>query len=273
MKNYRATFIFVLLIFFLALTINIPKTIRLSFVIPEIPGITKTVHINKTLPGFNPDFTIGNFHFQKNLDFRRGLDLEGGTSVTLRANMQDVPEQQRDAALESAKEVIERRINFFGVSEPVIQTSKANNEYRIIVEIPGVTDVNQAVDLIGQTAKLTFWEAGQASASAQPEASASALLPLGIPQLLGPVATQTDLTGSDLQSSTVTFDRNTGKPQVELTFTPDGAKKFGEITTRNTGNIVAIVLDEQVIEAPRVNEPILGGNAVISGNFTTEQAK
>lgn len=274
MRNFRWTVIFVVVISLLALLINIPKTIPLSFTIPAIAGVTKEVRVQKVLPGFNPEFTIGKFHFTKDLSFKKGLDLEGGTSVTLRANMQDIPSPQRDAALASAKEVIERRINYFGVSEPVIQTSKVNNEYRIIVEIPGITDVNQAVSLIGQTAKLTFWESGTPVSSSSAEASASAsTIPLGIPQLLGPNAKQTDLSGSDLQSSVVSFDRNTGRPQVQLTFTSDGAKKFADITTRNAGNIVAIALDNQIIEAPRVSEPITGGNAVISGTFTTDQAK
>lgn len=271
MKNYRLTLLLIIFISILALIINIPKTIPVSVTIPAIPGITKEVQLKKDLPGFSPNFAIGPFRFERDLAFKKGLDLEGGTSVTLRANMMDIPEAQRENALESAKEVIERRINFYGVSEPVIQTSKAGNEYRIIVEIPGVTDVNQAVQLIGQTAKLTFWEEG-ASRSAQASPAAE-MLPLGVPQLLGENARQTNLSGSDLSSSVVSFDPNTGRPQVQLNFTPDGSKKFADITARNTGKIVAIVLDNLIIEAPRVSEPITGGSAVISGNFTTEQAK
>lgn len=271
MRTNRLTVIFVLLISVLAILINIPKTIPLSFVLPAIPGVSQEIHVRKTLPGFNPSFTIGPYHFEKDFSFRKGLDLEGGTSVTLGANMKDIPTPQRDAALESAKEVIERRINFYGVSEPVIQTSKANNEYRIIVEIPGVTDVNEAIQLIGQTAKLTFWESG-ASSSADASPSAESM-PLGVPQLLGINAKETELSGSDLENATVSFDPNTGRPQVQLTFTPDGMQKFADITTRNTGKIVAIVLDDQVIEAPRVSEPITQGSAVISGSFTTEQAQ
>src|SRR6266581_1519838 len=96
-------------------------------------------------------------HITHDFSFRKGLDLEGGTSITLRADMHDIPQSQRDDALDSAKTVIERRVNLFGVSEPVVQTSKVNKDYRIIVEIPGLTDVNQAVALVGKTAKLTFW--------------------------------------------------------------------------------------------------------------------
>lgn len=207
----------------------------------------------------------------QSVDFRKGLDLEGGTSITLQADMKDVPSASRKDALESAKEVIERRINYFGVSEPVIQTSLANNNYRIIVEIPGITDVNQAVALVGKTAQLSFWESGEASGSAQ-QASASAL-PIGVAEILGPGAKPTSLTGSDLKKAAVTFNPNTGEPQVDLSFTSSGAKKFGDITKRNVGKIVGIVLDNTLIQYPRVNQPILTGNAQITGGFNVEQAK
>lgn len=206
------------------------------------------------LPKFNPNFFIGPLHVQRDLSFRRGLDLAGGTSITLRAEVKDIPSSQRDNAVEAAKAIIERRINLFGVAEPIVQTATVNGDARIIVELAGVSDVAQAIKLIGTTAQLSFWEEG-ASGSAKTATS------------------KTDLTGRDLQRSSVSFDQNTGKPQVSLVFTNEGSKKFADITKRNVGKIVAIVLDNQVIEAPRVNEIILGGNAVITGNFTTEQAK
>lgn len=214
------------------------------------------------------------------MSFRLGLDLQGGSSITFLADMKDIPQSERDSALESAKTVIERRINFFGVSEPVVQTEKVNNDYRILVEIPGVTDVNQAVNLVGKTAKLTFWEGSGtpiASQAAQ-TATQSAMIdleagrPIGVSATVGPNPKKTDLTGSDLKQASVTFDPNTGKPQVQLTFTSAGAKKFADITSRNVGKIVAIALDQQVIEAPTVQQPIVGGNAVITGSFTTQQA-
>ncbi len=207
---------------------------------------------------------------RRDFPFHKGLDLEGGTSITLRADMKDVPSTQRKDALESAKNVIERRVNLFGVSEPVIQTATVNQDYRIIVELAGVSDINQAINLIGTTAQLTFWEEG---ASGSANLSSPSAVPLGLTQVLGENPKKTNLTGKDLEQSNVSFDQNTGKPQVQLVFTSEGAKKFGEITKRNVNKVVAIVLDNQIIEAPKVNEPILGGNAVITGNFTTETAK
>lgn len=253
----------------LAILINLsqPYTIGIN---TTIPVINKKLAFHKTFSGITPAFQVGTFRFQPDLTFRKGLDLEGGTSITLKADMTGVPQSSRDDAIASAKAVIERRVNFFGVSEPVVQTAKVNNDYRIIVEIPGVTDVNQAVQLVGQTAKLSFWE-GVASGSAQ--AASSSALPLGVTQILGSSVRQTDLTGSDLQQAAVTFNQNTGKPEVQLTFTAKGAGKFADITKRNVGKIVAIALDNVVVEAPRVNEPIYGGNAVITGDFTTDQAK
>jgi len=254
--NLPLIFVLLLTVFCVLLNVTEPYTINVGSVHYKYPGINlKALHLNR------------------NFAFRRGLDLEGGTSVTLKADMNGVPASQRENALDSAKAVIERRVNFFGVSEPVVQTSKANQDYRIIVEIPGVTDVNQAVALVGKTAKLTFWEEGPQEASGSAKIASGSALPLGVAQLVGPTARQTELTGSDLKQAAVSFNSNSGKPQVELTFTGAGAKKFGDITKRNVGKILAIVLDNIVVEAPRVNEPIFGGNAVITGAFTTEQAK
>ncbi len=250
--------ILIILVASLAVLINIPDAI----ILPNVKQPIKLVNINTLLKPLN---------LSQDVSFKKGLDLQGGTSITLRANMNDIPEDQRKDALDSAKDVIERRINFFGVSEPLIQTSQVNNDYRIIVEIPGVTDVNQAVSLIGQTAQLSFWEEG-ASPSAQ-EIQPSASLPLGLEQILGPNAHNTGLTGKDLKKAAVTFNQNTGEPQVELSFTSNGTQKFADITKRNVGKIVGIVLDNQLIQAPRVNQPILTGQAEITGQFTIPQAK
>jgi preprotein translocase subunit SecD len=250
--------ILIILIASLAILINIPDSIKL----PNIKQPIKLVNINTLLTPLN---------LAQDVAFKKGLDLQGGTSITLRANMKDIPEDQRKNALDSAKDVIERRINFFGVSEPLVQTAQVNDDYRIIVEIPGVTDVNQAVSLIGQTAQLSFWEEG-ASPSAQ-EIQPTAALPLGVEQILGANAHNTGLTGKDLKKAAVTFNQNTGEPQVELSFTSGGTQKFADITKRNVGKIVGIVLDNQLIQAPRVNQPILTGQAEITGQFTIPQAK
>lgn len=254
--------IFISLVTIFAILINLPNSITLPIKIGGVNNI-RLINLNTFLSAFG---------IQRDFSLKKGLDLEGGTSITLKADMSEIPSAERNNALDSAREVIERRINFFGVSEPIIQTSRSGNDYRIIVEIPGITDVNQAVQLIGTTAQLTFWEEG-ATSSAELATDSAALLPFGVAQILGPNAKKTNLTGKDLKKAVVTFNPNTGVPQVQLTFTPEGSKKFAEITKRNVGKIVGIVLDNQLIQAPRVSEPIFGGQAEITGQFTTEQAK
>ena len=187
--------------------------------------------------------------------------------MTLRADMSNIASSQRSAALDSAKIVIANRVNLFGVSEPIVQTAVSNNnDYRVIVELPGLTDLNQIRSLIGTTAQLSFWEE-IASGSAQNTATSSAITVEGLGSFK-----KTNLSGADIQQTSVTFDSNTGKPQVQLVFTPDGTKKFAEITQRTVGKKIAIILDNQMIEAPTVNEAILTGNAVITGGFTTDTA-
>ena len=256
MKNPRLVFFFIILLTIFAVFINLPSKVSFR-------------NFNKDIK-YNSNFLIEKFKLGKALEFRQGLDLKGGVGITFKADVSDLPTGEQDKAIESVRTVIERRINLFGVSEPLIQTAKVNNDSRIIVDLPGVTDVNEAINLIGATAKLTFWEQ---TATESAEIATSSAYPINAPIIgIGPIK-QTNLSGSDLSSSSVVFDPNTGKPQVQLKFSGDGAKKFGEITKRNVGKPLAIALDNLIIEAPSVNEAILTGDAVISGSFTQEQAK
>lgn len=223
-----------------------------------------------TITPKNLDLNLGNLRFQKDLSYRLGLDLQGGTQLTYKVDMTHIPASQTQSAFEGARNIIDRRINFFGVGEPSIQTLKLGNDYRIIVELPGLSNVNDAIDLIGKTAELSFWETGKEIKGASP----SATLPVGLTVFLGNNPVKTKLSGKDLKSSQVVFGSGTGAgPQVQLDFTESGAKLFADITKRNVGKPLAIVLDNQVIEAPQVNQAILNGNAVITGNFTTDTSK
>lgn len=264
MKHPRTLLTIVLLVTLFSVLINLTDSYSINI---------GTFH--KKLPAINFK-SIPFLNLNRSFAIRKGLDLEGGTSIVLKADMKDVPKDQQQNALDSAKSVIEKRVNFFGVSEPIVRTAKVNNDFRIIVELPGVTDLNEAVSLVGKTAKLSFWEEGSLQnpdASGSAKTASNSAVPLGITQLLGPNAKKSDLSGADLKQSTVAFDRNTGKPQVGLTFSSKGSKKFADITKRNIGKIVAIALDDKVVEAPRVNEAIFGGSAVITGNFTTDTAR
>jgi preprotein translocase subunit SecD len=221
----------------------------------------------------------GFLSFTKNLSFKKGLDLAGGTSLTLKADMKNLDQAQRGKALEAVKTVIDQRTNYFGVSEPIVQTAISGNDYRVIVELPGV-NIDQAKNIIGTTAQLSFWETTASSSAVsvksqeefQALAATQSAYPSSVVLALGTYPNKTNLGGSDLKETSVGFDQNSGKPEVQLKFTSAGAKKFADITSRNIGKIVAISLDDQVIEAPRVNQAILTGDAVITGGFTTQSA-
>lgn len=196
-----------------------------------------------------------------------GLDLQGGTELILHAQMDKIDPAQRDAALESARAVIEKRVNLFGVSESVVQFSKVGEERRILIELPGLKDASAAAQLVGKTAQLDFREL-LATPSGEATKSAEALAKLFTP---------TGLTGADLKKAQVTFGSTKAKsgPQVAIEFTDVGAKKFDEVTKRNVGKPLAMFLDGAPISwpPPVVEQEIVGGNAVISGQFTSEEAK
>lgn len=196
-----------------------------------------------------------------------GLDLQGGMQLVLQAQTDKVAPQDRDQALESVREVIERRVNLYGVSEAVVQTSKRGEERRVIVELPGVKDASAAAELVGKTAQLDFREFPEdiedASRSGTPVAS---------------LAKSSGLTGADLKKASVTYGATEGGrsgPQVAIEFTEEGATKFAEITKRNIGKPLGMYLDGAPISwpPPVVRQEIIGGNAVITGDFTTEEAK
>lgn len=282
----RSPKLFIFFIFFAALAlflIDLPtpiylKTPKFKIGRKEIGSVSFRLNPNAI------KIKIGSFSLIKNLSYRLGLDLEGGTRIVYSLDTSQIKEEEKKAAHEAARNVVERRVNFFGVVEPTIQMLKVGSDYRLVVELPGVTNVNDAIDLIGKTSELSFWEeaatkeasldSGAISQEAkEATSSSSSSLPLGITSLFPDGSVKTNLTGKDLKTARVAFDPNTGKPQVQLNFTSEGAKEFANITQKNTGRILAIVLDDQVIESPRVNEPILTGDAVISGDFTTIQAK
>lgn len=226
---------------------------------PNLPPLNfkiGNIKVNQSLdrPPINLPF------FSRDLEIKEGLDLAGGTSLVLQADMSKVAPSDRDTALESLKGIIERRVNLFGVSEPLIQTSKSGGNYRVIVDLAGVTDVNQATDLVGKTAELTFRESTTSGKIATDSA-------------FGPFNVVTDLTGKDLKLARPTFGQNTSEPTVELNFTTEGGKKFEAITKRNLNKQLAIFLDDQLLMAPTVQSVISGGQAVISGSFTAVQTK
>ncbi|HNZ86586.1 MAG TPA: protein translocase subunit SecD [bacterium] len=334
--------------------------VRLSFLLIIILTIFATLVVCPNVPSWVPGSSFFN-KFKPLL----GLDLQGGAHLVYQADFSNIETADRASALEGARDVIERRVNAFGVAEPVIQTS---GDDKIIVELAGVFDVQEAIQKIGETPLLEFKEQGQTLApeemdqlNSQAKSKAEDTLKKVLAgedfaklaselsedpgskdnggivdfykqDLLDPtyadvifnklqngkvynqvvesqfgyhiikkieergsdsdreVKSQhilflkqnpamdtswinTQLSGKHLKTSNVTFDNTTGQAQVALEFNTEGAQLFTEITERNVGKRVAIVLDGEIITAPMVNEKISQGQAVISGNFTITEAK
>lgn len=224
-----------------AILINLP---------PEIP-----VKINAG--PIKVDQTFKRINLGRSFDLVLGLDLVGGSHLVFEADTSNLSEEKKANALESLKNVVERRVNLFGVSEPNITLSSFEGKNRVIVELPGVSDINQAIELVGKTAQLQFVEFKEDEEN--------------------PENTQvvpTDLTGADLISANVVFSQNNAQPVVQIQFNDEGSKKFEEITDRNVQKPLGMVLDGKFIDQPPiVQEKITGGTAVISGQFSLEQAK
>ncbi len=198
--------------------------------------------------------------------FRLGLDLAGGTELVYKADMSQTAPGERSDALSALQGVVERRVNLFGVAEPLVQTEQASalsgtTEDRLIVDLPGVTDIKAAVAALGQTPVLEFRLATQTTTGTT---TGIAYVPTG-------------LTGRYLSSATLGFGSGAtaglSSPQVILNFNSDGAKLFEKITSENVGKQLAIFLDGQPISEPVIQEAIPGGQATITGKFSATQAR
>lgn len=251
MKKPLYIFIGILLVTALAAAIALPTELVLPN--PVRPGQSITIG--------SPSFVIPTAQGPRQVVFslKKGLDIQGGMQIVLDADMSNIPELERQQALESVKEVITRRVDLYGIMEPSVQTAVGAGKYRVYVELPGVTNPDEALSLVGQTAKLEF----QLINSLPPTADGQEVSQF----------TSTGLDGSQLKAATVQFDQNTGKPVVGITFTAEGGELFGKITQDNPGALLAIMLDGSLLMAPRINEPIYGGSAIITGEYTVEEAK
>ncbi len=327
-----------------------------------------------------PSYIPGSSWFNK-FHPKLGLDLQGGAHLVFEADTSNLPPGEEESAIEGVRDVIERRVNAFGVSEPLVQTNKVGNKYRVIVELAGVFDVNDAIKQIGETPLLEFKEQNpEYSAEPQltpeqqqeldkynqeayqkakdiidklnqgedfaklakeysedpgtkdkggdlgfvkrgvfvPEFDKAIFDDLKVGEITQePVETifgyhiiqkleergegddrevharhiliakkkptdlvqpasqwiNTKLSGKHLERATLVFDQNTGAPQVSLKFNDEGKKLFAEITKRNLYKPVAIFLDGEPISIPTVQAVITDGEAVITGDFTIQEAK
>jgi preprotein translocase subunit SecD len=292
-----------------------------------------------TSPGFH--FSIGSLRVDQDFPIREGLDLKGGIQVLLQADESSLPPGSVTAtSMQAAERIVEQRVNALGVSEPLVQIGSGN---RIIVQLPGVKDPDQAIKTFGQTGLLEVVDAGSTglpvgttvttslggpstvgapvsltpsasttvtpgttaspaasgtvastataagtatapatgtaastgtavatgtpSASGTPAATPGAASPTPAPQVYTNV-----LSGKDLQSASVGFDQY-NRPQINFVLNPDGAKKFGDYTTKNVGKYLAITMDKKVINSAVIQEPITGGRGVINGIPSLQEAQ
>jgi len=217
-------------------------------------------------------FVVGFFSFKSSSSFfpyKLGLDLSGGSHLVYEADVSSVAFGDIDGSMNALAGDITRRINIFGVSEPIVQTETGgavgHTDYRLIVELPGVTDLTQAEAMIGKTPQLDFQlvstsTAPQTSTAAKTATSGMSFIPTG-------------LTGALVKSASVQYDQTTYQPYVSLVWNDQGAKLFDEVTKNNIGQRLAIFLDDSLVSAPVIQEEIPNGNAQITGNFTLDQAK
>jgi len=214
---------------------------------------------------------VGYFSFKSGFfPYRLGLDLSGGSHLVYQADVSSVASGDIDDAMNALADDITHRINIFGVSEPVVQTETGgtvgNTDYRLIVELPGVTDLTQAENMIGKTPQLDFMLVSSSSPKTVSASSTSATS-----SAAGFIAT--GLTGALVKSASVQYDPTTYQPYVSLNFNDQGATLFDNITKNNIGQRLAIFLDGALESAPTIQEEIPNGSAQITGNFTLDQAK
>ncbi len=201
--------------------------------------------------------------------------LEEPEPGLLRYNMTDQGIAYRvRSALSQSIEVVSRRVNELGTTEPIIQRQ---GDDRILVQVPGLKDPQRLKDILGKTAKLTF-QMVDMSMSAQdalqthPPAGDTIMYSNDDPPVPYLIQDRVIVSGENLVDAQSAFDQRTNQPVVSFRFDSQGAARFGQTTQQNVGKLFAIILDNKVISAPQIREPILGGSGQISGNFTVQSA-
>jgi protein-export membrane protein SecD len=203
-------------------------------------------------------------------NFKLGLDLQGGSHLVYQADLSKIEEEDHRFAMAGLRDIIERRVNLFGVVEPVVQTEIAGEDYRLIIELAGIRNVSEAIQMIGQTPFLEFRE---------PRPDYEEFLEENQEKLETGEITFEDLfqpsplTGRYLEEARIDFHPTTYESLVSIQFDEEGAKIFEELTEKHQDKPLAVYIDDILISAPLVKEKISGGKAQITGRFTVEEAR
>lgn len=248
---------------------------------------------NQGVSFLNAEFNLRIPYFPER-PFRLGLDLQGGMHLIYAADLSEIEKEHWPEAMEGLRDVIARRVDLFGVREPVVQVVRVGEEFRLIVELAGVIEPDRAIEMIGETPFLEFKEPRTEEETGKVLAKIAEIeevIGRGFGEMTvedfqkieeidnwqlafeNPHFKTTPLTGRFLQGATLAFDPTTHEAMVSLEFDQEGAKIFAELTERNINQPLAIYVDRVLISAPVVGEKILGGRAQITGRFTVEEAR
>lgn len=214
-----------------------------------------------------------------------GLDLSGGAHLVYEADVSELSQEQIDPAMDTLRDNIEQRVNAIGVSEPLVQVEQTSisgeTRHRLIVELPGVQDVDEAKDMIGEAPLLEFkLRTGGADTTPQVsdnlfEDATTSTSSATTSEADNYQATEPPLTGRFVESAQIQFGGGggaTNQPVVLLNFNDEGGQIFADITGEYTGEVLGVFLDGRLISSPVIQQHITGGTAQISGNFTTDEA-
>lgn len=251
--------------------------LRISALIILIIGFTFSFFIFKSES--NPD---------SNFPFSYGLDLDGGTRLVYRADVSEIDSIDIDGSMDTLRKTIERRVNVFGVSEPIVTIEKGGlfsleeNDYRLSVELPGVTDIQEAIDAIGQTPLLEFrLQKEDADLSAvysqiadfSSTSSSTSTEEINLTDSIYSQYESTGLTGGQIERASVGFGQGVSGAAVLINFNKEGSDLLADITENNIGEVMAIFLDRVLISDPVIQQAIFNGEAQVTGNFSVEEAQ
>lgn len=258
---------------------------RTGWIILIVLVVAAAIYV--VIPGTGLNFTFGTTTVNYQFVVHEGLDLQGGLQVLLEADVPNCNTVELEA-MQAAQTIVERRVNALGLTEPLVQRQ---GTCRIVVELPGVTDSEQAIATLKQTGLLEFVEAGtqfldegtrietDCADPAQVDCGAAtgATLPTPATSLTDTITgtanaqrLHTVMTGAAIKDASVTTQN--GKIVIAFSLTDEGSKIFSAFTTQHVGEVLAIVLDKAVISAPRINSAITDGSGIIEGRFTSDTA-